>query len=88
MKINSKYVIKHNIVDLVLVKNFLQVFLQLNQVLLIIMFLHGRFKDAQKPLEKCLDIVEKNIVCGVHTWPGTQIIIEETRPGKLQVWVI
>ena len=46
-----------------------------------------RFKEAIVPLTKGLGVVKKQTSQsgGVHTWPGTQIVIEESKPGKLQV---
>lgn len=43
-----------------------------------------RFSEALEPLNKGLNIVKAGDF-GEYRWPGTQSIIEETEPGKLEV---
>ena len=44
-----------------------------------------RFTEALKPLEEGLALVNKlGDDLASYRWPGSQVIIDETKPGKLQ----
>ena len=43
-----------------------------------------RFPEMQSCLDRALKIIEKSVIV-TRKWPGSEFIIEETRPAKLQV---
>lgn len=45
-----------------------------------------RFTEALEPLERGLALVNKlGDDLALYRWPGSQVIIDDTRPGKLLV---
>ncbi|KXJ25685.1 E3 ubiquitin-protein ligase TTC3 [Exaiptasia diaphana] len=47
--------------------------------------LQNRFNDALEPLNKGLDMVKTGGEFGEYRWPGTQSIIQESEPEKLEL---
>ncbi|XP_032234867.2 E3 ubiquitin-protein ligase TTC3 isoform X2 [Nematostella vectensis] len=45
----------------------------------------NRFSEALEPLNQGLEMVKGGEEFGVYRWPSSQVIIEETKPGKLLV---
>lgn len=45
----------------------------------------NRFTEATLPLGKGVAIIKKQVTYSVITWPGTQTVIEETKPGMMMV---